>query len=99
MPNMMVRVVTADGNISDIKLPIARVALEDVRSERRGFIADEEKQVIAFAHSVSVSGMPFPMDEDRFAEVANGGRTRSSEDYEIAGWVLMVWDVIEALRR
>lgn len=96
---MVVRVVTTDGNLADIKLPIARAALEDVRAERRGFIADEEKAVVAFAHAVSVSGMPFPMDEERFTEVSNGGRTRSNEDYEIAEWVLVVWDAIEAMRR
>lgn len=74
----MIRVVTADGALADLNLPISRISLEDVRAERRSFVVDEEKAVIAFARSVSISDKPFPLDGERFTELIGGSRTKTS---------------------
>lgn len=91
-------VITTARNLSDVKLPIDRSELDLLIDTSGVFSHDQERAIIQWANDVSVSGLPFPIDEERRKAIDDGGRTSKLEDMEIAKWVLEVWDVIERWR-
>lgn len=93
------RVITVDGKLAEVKLPLPMERLVDVGQERSCFNNGEEEKAIAWGMAVSVSDMPFPMSEDRCQEILNseGSRSKSSEDYEVARWVIKAYKIIEKM--
>lgn len=93
-----VAVVTVDGEIKDLDLPISECRLKEV-ALGVSFNADEEKLAIDFIRRVHFGLCP--LSDERICELTNGisARTRSSEDVEIAKWILDVWPIVQQHRR
>lgn len=87
-------VVTVDGEIKDINLPISECRLQEI-ARGTSFNADEEKLALEFMRRVHVGECP--LSEERICELTTGvcARTKSSEDVEIAKWMLEIWKVVQ----
>lgn len=91
-------VITTTYNLFDVKLPIERSELDLLIDTSGVFSHDQERAIIQWSNDVSISGLPFPIDEERRKVIDGGGRTSKIEDMEIAKWVLEAWNVIERWR-
>lgn len=92
-------VVTSDGRLRDVRLPLDRSRIEIVANGSVCFAADEERIVCEWCRSVSISGIEDDLPEDIIQNVLiDGKRTSSDQDRILAEWVLRVWVFIETIR-
>lgn len=98
--NADITIITYDGDLSRLEMPVSDVELLSVSADMHGFSEGDEKKIFLFASMISVSGTDFPLDERRLAELERvGARTTRMEDVAIARWLLGIKKLIEEVRR
>lgn len=93
-------VVTVEGRIEDVKLPLDERRLEEIRDHTgTSIIVDEERLMLEWLKGVEFGDRP--IDDERLGHLLNnrGERTRIAEDQAIARWILAAWDAIKELKR
>jgi len=90
-------IITVDGRLADVALPLPIEKLRGIVSSDVGsFRQEEEAKLAAWLSTISVSTLPCPLEDERWEEIASGARTSATEDRKLSGWAIAIWDAIQA---
>lgn len=94
---MKIAVISTDGCLKDIKLPIEESRLNLVAETNNFLEREEEIKILQWVKSVHTRELECPISDGRMEELLTHMRTLPEEDKILCNYVLDVWKVVQRI--